>query len=129
MTLKTSQNGTTWGTATLNPTVSIVPECRISAMPPTLNLNYVSFTTSSVSASSNFDISCTQGTPYTMALDATSGTLLGLNYQIALNTSSGTGTAFAQSYSVTATMAGNQSGTCSAGTCSATATRTITVSY
>jgi spore coat protein U-like protein len=116
-------------TATLTPVASIVAECRVSSTPAPLVLNYSSFSASAVTASTSFGVSCTNSTPYAMALDATSGTLLGLQYSLALSASSGTGNALPQTYSVTGTMAANQSGTCATGSCNGTEARTITITY
>ena len=67
--------------------------------------------------------------PYTMALDATSGTLVGLTYGLALSQAAATGTGVAQSFSINGTIAAGQSGTCATGSCSGSATRTLTITY
>jgi spore coat protein U-like protein len=118
----------TW-TATMTPVISIVAECRISTAPGVLTLNYPSFSPTSVTGSTSFAVSCTSGTPYTMALDTSSGTALGTSYTLALSAAGGTGNALPQSHSVTATMPANQAGTCAMGTCAATKPHTITVTY
>jgi spore coat protein U-like protein len=118
----------TW-TTTLTPVISIVSECRISTAPGQLTLNYPSFSPASVTGSSSFAVSCTSGTPYTIALDATGGTALGTSYTLALSAASGTGNALPQTHTVTATMPANQSGICAMGTCNATQTRTVTITY
>ena len=64
-----------------------------------------------------------------MALDATSGTIVGLNYTLALSQTSATGNGLVQSHSVNGSIAGGQSGTCATATCSGSETRTLTVSY
>ncbi|MGH6625344.1 MAG: spore coat protein U domain-containing protein [Burkholderiaceae bacterium] len=125
----TDQNGSFLAATTLVPVVSILTECRISSTPAPLVLNYTSFSASAVAANTSFAVSCTITTPYTLALDATSGTLLGLNYTLGLSASSGIGIGLPQTYSVIGTVAANQSGSCAGASCSATQVRTITISY
>jgi spore coat protein U-like protein len=78
-----------------------------------------------------FSVTCTNTLPYTFALQAGTNApaapyntsisvldaLVGLNYTLNLSATSGTGNGNSQSYSVTGTMAGSQSGTCAAATC------------
>ena len=65
-----------------------------------------------------------------MQLDATSGDLLGLQYSLALSaTGTQVGTGIAQNASVNGAIAAGQSGTCGTGSCSATQTRTLTITY
>jgi spore coat protein U-like protein len=104
--------------------------CRISAAPGTVQLNYTSFQAAPAQASTSFSVTCTSGMSYTMSLDATSGTLLGLAYSLAINpTGSQVGNGAAQAATITGTIAAGQSGTCSQATCSATQTRTLTITY
>jgi hypothetical protein len=63
-----------------------------------------------------------------MALDATTGTLLGLNYSLALGVRS-TGTGSPQLHTIIGSMAAGQAGTCAAGTCSASQPHTLTITY
>ena len=124
-----SSNGAVVANGDFTANVSILSQCYISSLPSPLALNYVSFSPTAGSASTPFGVSCTLSTPYTMALDATSGTLLGLNYTLALSSTAATGTGFGQSHSVTGTIAANQAGTCATGTCAASQPRTVTISY
>ena len=65
-----------------------------------------------------------------MALDATAGNLLGLNYSLALSNPGGqTGTGFPQNFTINGTVAAGQSGTCGGGICTSAAPRTLTVTY
>jgi hypothetical protein len=64
-----------------------------------------------------------------MALDATSGTILGVNYTLALSAASGTGTGLAQAYSINGNVAAGQAGTCATGSCTASQARTLTITY
>ena len=63
-----------------------------------------------------------------MALDATSGTLLGLSYSLALS-ASGSGTGATQSYNINGSMAANQASTCGTGVCTGSQTRTLTFTW
>jgi hypothetical protein len=66
-----------------------------------------------------------------MALDATSGTVIGLNYTLALSAAGGTGAGLtAANYTVDGTMASGQSGTCgTTAVCTGSQARTLTVTY
>ncbi|MDB5779810.1 MAG: Spore coat [Polaromonas sp.] len=124
-----SRNGALIANGDFTANVSILSQCYLSSPPLPLALNYVSFSPTAQSASTPFGVSCTLSTPYTMALDDTSGTLLGLNYTLALSSTTATGTGFGQSHSVTGTIAANQAGTCAMGTCTTSQSRTVTISY
>lgn len=102
--------------------------CQISVPPGNLNFTYASFQVGAATASSTYGVRCTL-IPYTMSLDATSGTLLGLNYSVTLATPSSTGTGVTQTFTINGSIAGGQSGTCATGTCSGSQTRTLTVTY
>lgn len=120
---------TIFASATLNPVVTVDSLCTISTPPPALNLSYTSFSITAVTGTSTFKIKCTKGTPYTIALDATSGTASGLNYTLALSAASATGTGSAISNTVTGTIAANQVGTCALGICTTSTSRTLTITY
>jgi spore coat protein U-like protein len=115
-------------TGTLGVTISTPPICTISAAPGNVVFNYVSLG-SAKAASTTYGVTCTLALPYTMALDATSGTILGLAYTLSLSQSSSTGTGAQQTFSVNGNMAGGQAGTCATATCSGSQARTITVTY
>lgn len=117
-------------TATLSVALSVTGQCRLSAPPGAVQFSYTSFQTTAATATSGFAVTCTNGTPYTLALDATTGTLLGLNYQLALSaTGTRLGNGTAQAMSISGTMPAGQSGTCAAATCSASQVRALTVSF
>ena len=104
--------------------------CLLSTPPGNVVFNYTSFQPTPATASAGYAVRCTIGETYTMALDATVGTLLGLNYSLALSNPGGqTGTGFAQNFTINGTIAGGQSGTCGAGTCTSAVQRTLTVTY
>lgn len=104
--------------------------CQISVPPGNVNFSYTSFQVAAANASATYGVRTT-ALPYTMSLDATSGTLLGLSYtlSIAPSSSSGTGTGATQTYTINGTMAGGQGGTCATAACSASQTRTLTLSW
>jgi len=109
-------------------TINVTASCRISTAPGNIAFNYTSFG-AAVNASTNFGATCTSALPYTMALDVTSGTLLGMNYSLTLSAASANGTGLEQTYTISGFMAGGQAGTCSTGTCTATQSHTLTISY
>lgn len=126
---QTNQGGALRASTTFAATVSVLSQCFFSTAPAALSMNYVSFSSTASTGNTSFAVTCTQTTPYTMALDATSGTLLGLNYTLALPVTSGAGTAFPQNYVVNGAIAAGQAGTCATANCSATQARTLTITY
>lgn len=109
--------------------IGIPAKCVLSSPPGNINFTYTSFQGSADQRSTSFAVSCATNTQYTMALDATSGTILGLNYTLSLNkTGTQTGTFTAQSVSITGNMPGRQSGNCSSN-CTDQHNRTLTISY
>jgi len=110
-------------------TVTVSPACKLSSSPGAINFTYVSYQTSPSTPSTSFAVYCATNTSYTMALDATSGSIKSLNYTLALTpTGTQTGNATAQSATISGTMAANQVGSCVGG-CTGTVARTLTVSY
>ena len=104
--------------------------CLLSTPPGNIVFNYTSFQPVPATASTAYAVRCTIGETYTMALDATTGTLLNLNYSLALSNPGGqTGTGFPQNFTINGTIAAGQSGTCGTGTCSSTVQRILTVTY
>jgi spore coat protein U-like protein len=112
-----------------NVSIPTIASCTLTSPPGNINLAYTSFQPGPAAASANFSVNCTTAMPYTMALDATSGTLLGLTYALALSQSAATGTGAAQNFSINGSIAAGQSGTCATASCSASATRTLTITY
>jgi spore coat protein U-like protein len=119
-------SSTASGTATVN--IATPARCQLTTPPGNLVFNYVGFG-AAANASTTYGVTCTSYLPYTMSLDATGGTLVGVNYTIALTTANATGTGVEQSFSITGNIAAGQGGTCGTGTCSASQPRTLTVSY
>jgi spore coat protein U-like protein len=109
-------------------TITTPPTCSISTAPGTVAFNYVSFG-ATANASTTFGVTCSLALPYTMALDATSGTIIGITYTLALSAASSTGTGSEQTFSIDGNIAAGQSGTCGGASCSGTQVRAITISY
>lgn len=124
-----NSSGTQMTQTTFNVSVITTPTCTLTSPPGNVNLVYTSFQAGAASASTTFGVKCTTNLAYTMTLDASAGTLVGLSYALALSQGSGTGTGVAQTYSITGSIAGGQGGTCATAVCSATAIRTLTISY
>jgi spore coat protein U-like protein len=108
-------------------TTPVSASCSIVSSPTPLVINYTAFGAQQT-GTSDFQVRCTNSTPYTLSLDATSGTIVGLPYTLSVP-SSGTGTGLAQTVTITGTIAAGLAGTCSGATCSATQVRTLTLSY
>ena len=120
--------------STFNVNITLNATCLISSISD-IALTYTSFQTAASSNSSPYSVTCTNTLPYTMAVGAASVTdsVLNLTYSVTPSAAGGTGNGAAQSYSVAASIAANQSGTCNTGSCSNTAAtnklQTLTVSF
>jgi spore coat protein U-like protein len=115
-------------TGTFGVSITTPATCNLTNAPGNVVFNYITFG-SAVNASTTYGVTCSNTLAYTMALDATSGTIIGLNYTLALSAASGTGTGAEQSYTINGSMAAAQAGTCATGSCSASQARTLTVTY
>ncbi|HEY5993035.1 MAG TPA: spore coat protein U domain-containing protein [Gallionellaceae bacterium] len=103
--------------------------CSFTTPPGNMTFNYTSMSATAATASTTFATTCTNTLPYTMALDATSGTINGVNYTLALSAASATGTGVAQTYTINGNIAAGQTGTCATATCTGSQARTITITY
>ena len=126
-----------FNTGTFPVSITAPATCSVSTQPGTITFNYTSFGPA-VLANTFFSATCTSLLPYSMALDAVSGTIVGLNYTLAMNTtanSGGTnplnsrGTGAAQTFYVNGSIAGSQSGTCSSGMCTGSDVHMLTITY
>jgi len=113
----------------VNVTVRTDNWCQIQVTPGPVAFTYTSFQVGAAAASSGYGIRCTTALPYTMALDATSGSLLGLTYNLALSNASSVGTGLTQNFSINGTIAGGQAGTCASASCTGNQTRTLLLSW
>jgi spore coat protein U-like protein len=129
VTLRNTANNNTLDTSPFTVTVITTNSCQLYTPPGNINLAYTSFQASAATANTSFGVRCTTALPYTMALDATSGTIVGLTYTLALSQTSATGNGVTQNYSVNGSIASGQGGTCSTASCSGSQTRTLTVTY
>jgi spore coat protein U-like protein len=122
--------GATTPAALLNYTVWVGDHCVFGSYPGTMAFSYTSFSPSAVTATQAFVLRCSQGTPWTVSVDPAPSPLLGLDYSIAVSPASGTGLgSTGQTIMLTGTMPAGQAGTCATGTCTATRTHTVTITY
>jgi len=129
MTLYSGTGNTLMATATFPVTIHVRSTCAITTSPGTVTFNYTSYGPA-INPTTTIGLTCTSSLPYTVALDApTTGTLLGLNYSLALSLASDTGSGTEKSHTITGTMAAGQAGTCNVGVCSATQSHTLTITY
>lgn len=125
-----SATGTILAASSFGVSANIQHSCYFSSSPAPLILSYTSFMAAPAVGSTAFQLSCTYNSPYTLTIGPpAAGTLLGLNYSLALSTSSGTGIGTPQSVSVNGTIAANQSGTCATSSCSGSQVHMITVGF
>lgn len=117
------------GTSTFGVSIITTNSCQISVPPGDVSFSYTSLQLSASAANTTYGVRCTTALPYTMALDATSGTLLGLNYTLSLSSLSGTGTGVTQTYTINGSIAGGQAGSCATAVCTGSQTRTLIVGY
>ena len=132
LTVTLEHNGapfTLYDTASFGVTVITTNSCQISVPPGDVSFNYTAFQPGPALASASYGVRCTTALPYSMALDATSGTLLGLSYSLSLSAPSSTGTGATQTHAINGTIAGGQAGICATAVCSGSQTRTLTVSW
>jgi spore coat protein U-like protein len=122
----------TFPVSIFTPSVCTIP---LGSAPGNVVFAYTAFG-SAQTASTTFGTNCTNLLPYTMALDATSGVVSGLNYTLAIrnstdtaNVSGSTGTGFLQNYIIKGTMPAGQAGTCTSGSCPGSDPRTLTITY
>ena len=115
-------------TGTFGVTINTPPVCTVTTAPGTVAFTYVSFG-AAANASTSYGVTCTLALPYTMALDATSGTIVGITYTLSLSSPSSTGTGTQQTFQINGNIAAGQSGTCASATCSGTQARTLTITY
>ena len=103
-------------------------QCTVTTPPGNISLSYAAFGPQ-VSGSTSIGVNCTAGMPYTLATDVPEGVLNGVRYVLGLSTTSTSGTGAPQAHSISATAPGGQAGACASGSCNATRTHTLTISY
>lgn len=124
-----SAAGALVGTASFVPALFVPDFCRLATPPGNMALNYTSFSGTAAVASTTFGVQCLRATAYSLALDVTSASALGLTYTLDLNSAGGSGSGIEQTYTINGSIAAGQSGACALASCSATQTRTLTVTY
>jgi spore coat protein U-like protein len=128
-TLRDSLGNSLGVTASFGVSIDVAAACQITVPPGDLNFTYTSFQVAAAAANTTYAVRCTNLHAYSMALDANSSTLLGLNYTLSLSSANATGTGLSQTFTINGSIAGGQSGTCATASCSGTETRTLTVTY
>ena len=123
------RNSKSVGTTPFTVQVTVPENCVLSSPPGNLAFAYTSFQAVSATASTSFAVTCATNVSYALSLDATTGTLAGLAYTLALSTLSQVGTGVPQSATISGMIAAGQSGVCSSASCTASAVRTLTVTY
>lgn len=128
---RNNSNGTIVATDTLPVYISVPRACRFTTPPSAISVTYPAFSPTAVTGTSNFAVTCTQGTDYTIALDQARSVIptVELAYGLSLSQTNATGTAVAQPYSVNISVDPGQAGRCSGSTCAGTDTRTLTITY
>jgi hypothetical protein len=120
-----------------NVNITLSPSCSVTT-PAAINLTYTSFQGTTSTGSSGFSVTCTNSLTYTPTVSgaATTDNAVNLAYTLGLTApvGGGTGTGAAQAYTVDATIALGQSGTCNSLTSctNAAATNqvhTVTITY
>ncbi len=137
--LLTAPSQAATATGTFDVTINLTSACRISTAPGNLTLAYTSFGAAPTPVTTGFAVQCTNTLPYSMDIGAASATMAGVNltYDLVVRnagdsadvTGPQTAGAAPTSYLIKASMAGGQQGTCATSNCSATATRTLTITY
>jgi spore coat protein U-like protein len=121
--------GTTLNSTIFGVSISTVNSCQLSSSPGNINFTYTSFQSTPTSTNTTFSARCTSGLFYSASLDATTGTLLGLNYTLSLTPASRTGSGVAQSFTINGSIAAGQAGMCNTASCNASQARTLTITY
>lgn len=126
MTLGYGANST--ATGTFGVSIATPATCNITTAPTDIVFSYASLGPT-VNANTSYGVTCTNALPYTMALDATTGTVIGITYTLALSATSATGSGVQQLYTINGSIPAGQSGTCGTGSCTASQGRTLTITY
>jgi spore coat protein U-like protein len=108
-------------------TIYAPASCTMSTGIAPVVFNYVAFGPEQT-VTTNFGATCTNALPYTITLNATAGTITGLNYTLAAPASA-TGTGFEQTHTITGNMPAGQAGTCAGALCSGTLPHSVTITY
>ncbi|HWI82602.1 spore coat protein U domain-containing protein [Ramlibacter sp.] len=134
----TDSVGTNLGNTTVGTQATVAKSCTVDVAPINYSVNYQAFrSTALVDASQAVSVTCSKGTPVSLALDQVTGLIVPTELKYTLTfpglsqSASGTSasSATAQTFGLTLTLPAGQAGACNAGTCTGSDTRQITVSY
>jgi spore coat protein U-like protein len=130
LTLTVYNGATVKASGTFPVSINTSAVCSITTI-PNIALSYTAFSAAAVTANTPFGVTCSNGLAYSMALDRSSDVAVGVNYSLALSALNSPGTGVQQNYTVTATAAAGQAGTCASTTCTGTqvAPHTVTITY
>ncbi|MEJ8838767.1 spore coat protein U domain-containing protein [Ramlibacter sp. AN1133] len=126
LTLTYGGNQTLPGTVAVN--IYAPALCTVTSPPGNISLSYAAFG-AQVAGSTTIGVNCTSGMPYTLGTDVPEGVLNGLRYVLSLSATAPNGIGAPQTHTVTATIPAGQAGTCPSGSCNATRTHTLTITY
>ena len=119
-------------TSTFPVSITTPASLTITSPPGNLPFVYTAFGPS-VNASSTFTTNGTLNLSYTMTLDANSGVISGLKYDLKIDAQTppvkAVGSGAAQVHTIQGNMPAGQAGTCNTGSCSSSQVRTLTITY
>jgi spore coat protein U-like protein len=121
--------GTSTAVNTFPVSISTPATCSVTTPPANVAFGTYVAMGPAVNAASNFAVTCTNYLPYTMSLDAGSGVIAGLQYNVALSSTASTGTGAVQTHTINGTVPAGQAGACTGATCSGSQARTLTITY
>jgi spore coat protein U-like protein len=130
-----TNNATATGTHSV--LISTTGSCSISTAPGTVSFAYTAFQDTAANASTTFGTTCTNTLAYSLSVDSSTQVVGGLNYSLALGTTSSggsvplaaTGSGVQQIFYINGTMPAEQAGSCTNVSCIATRMQTLTVSF
>jgi len=123
--------------------IGVPTSCQIKTPPGNINFGtYTAFSATPLTTSGSFATRCTANNlGMTLSIGTTAGGVIpgtGLNYSLAINTTSSggsnpltstSGSTGTQTFYINGTMPAGQAGTCTTGSCSGSDTRTLTITY
>lgn len=118
--------GTGSGSTTGGVTLDVPPACSLST-PTAVTLDYVAFQSAPAIATNSFTADC--NTDYALALDSGGGMLLDLPYTLTLDAVSGTWNGQVHEHHVTGRIEAGLAGSCATAPCQAARVHVLTISY
>lgn len=131
-----SDAGVTTPAVPLTYTIGVNNQCVFNTFPTGMAFTYTSFGATQVQTRP-FDLRCSNGLSWTVAVSPASSVVLGLNYNLTARLGAGTaaasingfGTGNDQVITLTGTIPAGQAGTCSGANCTGSQVHTVTISY